>query len=86
MWVTVTELKTKNISHSGDINIYTFSSINIIILSFNCFHSFIHSLYFPYIHVQVEHQGCGICHSCCDNIWQSYKCQMFQYNYNTMVT
>jgi len=25
-------------------------------------------------------------HSCCDNIWQSYKCQMFQYNYNTMVT
>jgi len=33
-------------------------------------HSFIHSLYFPYIHIQVEYQGCGNCHSCCNSIWQ----------------
>jgi hypothetical protein len=32
----------------------------------------------PYIHIQVEYQGCGNCHSCY-NIWQSYKFQMFQY-------
>jgi len=45
-------------------------------------HSFIHSLHFPYIHMQVEYQGCGDCHSCCNNMCQSYKCQMFQYTYN----
>jgi len=45
-------------------------------------HSFIHSLHFPYIHIQVEYQACGDCHSCCNNMCQSYKCQMFQYTYN----
>jgi hypothetical protein len=30
--------------------------------------SFIHSFYFPYNRIQVEYQGCGNCHSCCDNI------------------
>ena len=33
----------------------------------------------PYIPIQLEYQGCGNCHSCCNNIWQSYKFQMFQY-------
>jgi len=31
-------------------------------------HSFIHSFYFPYIHVQVKYQGCGYCQSSCINI------------------
>ena len=31
-------------------------------------HSFFHSLYFPYIHIQVKYQGCGNCQSSCINI------------------
>jgi len=30
--------------------------------------AFIHSLYFPYIHIQVKYQGCGSCQSSCINI------------------
>jgi hypothetical protein len=30
--------------------------------------TFIHSLYFPYIHIQVKYQGCGNCQSSCINI------------------
>jgi hypothetical protein len=30
--------------------------------------TFIHSLYFPYIHIQVKCQGCGNCQSSCTNI------------------
>jgi len=31
-------------------------------------HPFIHSLYFPYIHIQVKYQGCGNCQSSCIHI------------------
>ena len=47
--------------------------------------SFIHSLYFLYIHIQVKYQGCGNCQSSCINICYKHKCQMLKYNYNIMV-
>jgi len=31
-------------------------------------HSFIHSVYFPYIPIQVKYQGCGNCQSSCIHI------------------
>jgi len=79
--------------YEGDKLIHKFFTIIKNKGSWNCsachqalHYSFIHSLYFPYIYIQVEYQGCGNCQSCCNNMWQSYKCQMFQYNYNTMIT
>jgi hypothetical protein len=45
-----------------------------IVLMTQCdIHLFIHSFYFPYIHIQIVYQGCGNCHSFCNNIWQSYN-------------
>jgi len=40
----------------------------LYITDMRCCLSFIHSLYFPYIHIQVKYQGCGNCQSSCKDI------------------
>jgi len=49
---------------NGRLLIVTYNKQEIDALS----KTFIHSLYFPFIHIQVKYQGCGNCQSSCINI------------------
>jgi len=48
--------------------------------------SFIHSFIFHFIHLQVQPKDVEIVIICCTIYLLNYRCQMTEYNYNTMIT
>jgi len=49
-------------------------------------HSFIHSFIFHFIHLQVQPMDVEIVIKCCAMYLLNYRCQMTEYNYNTVIT
>jgi hypothetical protein len=48
--------------------------------------AFIHFFIFHFIHLQVQPKDVEIVVKCCTMYLLNYRCQMTEYNYNTMIT